>query len=63
MYLGMTLILVGIALALGSLTPWLVIPVFIWQITVRFIAAEERKLEATFGNSYLEYKRRVRRWL
>ncbi|MGO9444853.1 MAG: methyltransferase family protein [Thiobacillaceae bacterium] len=63
MYLGMTLILAGIALALGTLSPWLVVPVFVWQITVRFIGAEERKLEATFGRSYLEYKRRVRRWL
>jgi protein-S-isoprenylcysteine O-methyltransferase Ste14 len=27
------------------------------------IAREERYLEAKFGESYLAYKRRVRRWL
>ena len=31
-YLGMVLILSGAALALGSATPWLIIPVFIWVI-------------------------------
>lgn len=63
MYLGMVLILAGIALALGTLSPWLVIPIFVWQISVRFIAVEERKLEAAFGVRYLEYKAKVRRWL
>jgi protein-S-isoprenylcysteine O-methyltransferase Ste14 len=28
-----------------------------------FIPYEEEKMEATFGEEYLEYKRRVRRWL
>ena len=63
MYLGMLLILAGVALCLGSLSPWLVVPAFLWQITRRFVLAEEAKLEATFGETYREYKRRVRRWL
>jgi protein-S-isoprenylcysteine O-methyltransferase Ste14 len=63
MYLGMTLILVGIAVALGSATPWLAVPVFAWQITGRFVVPEERKLREAFGSLYAEYAARVRRWL
>ncbi|HUL93042.1 MAG TPA: isoprenylcysteine carboxylmethyltransferase family protein [Burkholderiales bacterium] len=63
MYLGMVLILAGVALCFGSLSPWLALPVFVWQITRRFIVAEEVKLEATFGARYVEYKDKVRRWL
>lgn len=63
MYLGMAFVLVGIAVALGSTIPWLVIPLFAWQVTNRFILPEERKLENAFGSKYAEYKSRVRRWL
>lgn len=63
MYLGMVLILVGIAVALGSLLPFLVIPVFAWIIHIRFILGEERFMEEAHGEAYLQYKSRVRRWL
>ena len=63
MYLGMTFVLVGIVVALGSATPLLVVPLFVWQAINRFIIPEERKLENTFGWTYTEYKSRVRRWL
>lgn len=63
MYLGMLLILVGIAVAFGSVTPWLVVPFFAWHIRQRFIVPEEHKLEAIFGARYIEYKGKVRRWL
>jgi protein-S-isoprenylcysteine O-methyltransferase Ste14 len=62
MYAGMVAILAGLALLLGSVTPFLVVPLFVWLISRRFIAAEERALEAKFGQDYEEYKRRVRRW-
>ena len=62
-YLGMVLILTGAALALGSATPWLIIPVFIGALARQVIAGEERKLTAEFGAEYLEYCTRVRRWL
>ena len=62
MYLGMVLVLAGIAVGLGSPTPWLVVPLFVWQVTERFIVPEEHKLEAAFGHQYLEYKAKVRRW-
>jgi protein-S-isoprenylcysteine O-methyltransferase Ste14 len=63
LYLSMVLILVGIWILLGSLSPVLVVPLFVWWISSRFIVKEERHLESQFGRTYLEYKAKVRRWL
>jgi protein-S-isoprenylcysteine O-methyltransferase Ste14 len=63
MYLGMAGILLGAAVYMGSITPFLVIPGFMALISERFIQPEEAKLEAAFGREYLDYKARVRRWL
>lgn len=63
MYLGLALVLVGIAVFMGSLTPFLVIPVFVLILDKRFISFEERVLEERFGREYAEYKRRVRKWV
>jgi len=63
MYLGMAGILVGTALWLGSLTPWLVLPAFMRIVAERFIVPEEAMLETAFGRAYKEYKAAVRRWL
>jgi len=29
----------------------------------RFISLEEKNLEKKFGNQYIDYKKRVRRWI
>ena len=63
MYLGLVLLSMGIALALGGVSPWLIVPVFAGLLRVRFISMEESKLAASFGQQYLEYAARVRRWL
>ena len=63
MYLGLVMLLIGVALMLGTLTPWLVIPAFAWWINRRFIAQEEVMLEERFGEEYLRFKQRVRRWI
>jgi protein-S-isoprenylcysteine O-methyltransferase Ste14 len=63
MYLGMTGILLGAAILLGSLTPFIVIPAFMALIAERFVSREEEMLEQTFGRPYADYKARVRRWL
>lgn len=63
MYLGMVLILAGLALALGSATPWTAPLVFALWIERCFIRAEERAMEALFGESYREYRSGVRRWI
>ena len=62
-YLGMIFILSGAAIALGSLTSFLVIPVFFFIIQEAFIKHEERFLEKIFNSHYIEYKSSVRRWL
>lgn len=63
MYAGMELVLVGWAMILGSLTPFFVPPAFGIMMTYLFILPEEGHLERIFGDSYLDRKRRVRRWL
>jgi protein-S-isoprenylcysteine O-methyltransferase Ste14 len=62
MYLGFLLILVGIALLFGSLSPWFIVPLFVILMDRVFIQVEERMLEARFGQIWLEYKASVRRW-
>ena len=62
-YLGMTLAYTGIAM-LGD-APWALVPLPLAVAVVDrgVIAREERYLERKFGAPYLEYKRRVRRWI
>lgn len=62
-YASMILGLAGIFVVLGTLTPALVVPVFAYLISVRFIAIEERLLEDRFGDAYRDYAGRVRRWI
>lgn len=63
MYLGFVLILFGIAVLMGSLTPYVVVVVFAIFMDMIFIRFEEKKLEQTFGEAWLEYKKKVRRWV
>jgi len=63
MYVGLLVILFGYAIWLGSLTPFLMLPLFYWLITTMQIKPEERILEKKFGQEYLDYKSKVKRWL
>ena len=63
MYLGMAGTLLGAAVLLGTLAPFVAIPLFVALIEWRFILAEEAVLLASFGSAYADYKARVRRWL
>jgi protein-S-isoprenylcysteine O-methyltransferase Ste14 len=63
MYLGMVCILTGVAIWLASLTPLVVIPLFAWWLTVKFIIPEEDGLAEQFGHAYEVYKTSVRRWV
>jgi len=63
MYMGMFLLLLGVAFLLGSAGALLPIPVFVLIIRNNFVLGEERFMEAAFGQQYREYKTRVRRWL
>ena len=63
MYLGLLFVLLGWAIILGSLSPYLVLPVFIWLITIEQILPEEFVLEQKFADEYRDYKKSVNRWL
>lgn len=63
MYLGMVSALAGTAILLGTLTPWVVPPVFAAVIHHFFIIPEEKLMEQTFGDEYQAYRSRVRRWI
>lgn len=63
MYLGLVLLTSGVAMLLGSLTPFLIVLVFGLVVDRRFIAAEEVMLEAQFEDEWREYCGRVRRWI
>ena len=62
MYLGMLIMLVGWWIYLGSLTPVLLLPLFVWVITKQQIEPEEAALSQTFGQAYRDYQQTVRRW-
>jgi protein-S-isoprenylcysteine O-methyltransferase Ste14 len=62
-YLGMVLGLIGLAIAFDSL--WILAALVLFYLVIRYgvIAREEAYLERKFGDVYLGYKSRVRRWL
>ncbi len=62
-YLGMAITHAGIAIASASTAALanLLVAVFVIQFYV--IAREESYLEAKFGQTYLDYKNKVRRWV
>jgi protein-S-isoprenylcysteine O-methyltransferase Ste14 len=63
MYLGFVFILIGLAVLLRSLTPYLVIITFAVLVDRMFIAVEERILAEKFGLDWKIYKLSTRRWL
>jgi protein-S-isoprenylcysteine O-methyltransferase Ste14 len=63
MYLGMLLILCGAAVWFGQPLNVLILALFVWVITLVQIKPEEAALTEKFGERYLDYCRRVRRWL
>jgi len=63
MYTSMVAVVIGVALVLDRAAPWVVVAVFVAILRLRFIRHEERLMEATFGQAYVDYKARVRRWL
>ncbi|MCK4838054.1 MAG: isoprenylcysteine carboxylmethyltransferase family protein [Desulfobulbaceae bacterium] len=63
MYLGLLIILIGLALLLEAISSFLPIPIFVWCMNRLQIEPEEKALEELFGKSYREYKIKVRRWL
>ena len=63
MYLGFTLMYVGISALANALLPILLLPIVQQLMRRGVIEREERYLERKFGDEYLRYKGRVRRWI
>ena len=63
MYLGFVGILVGVALLLGSLSAFLVIPGFFALMDLKFIRMEEAVLAERFPGEWHTYVQKVRRWI
>ncbi|MBD3180176.1 MAG: DUF1295 domain-containing protein [Candidatus Latescibacteria bacterium] len=63
MYLGFILIILGIAILLGSISPYLVAILFAIFLELVFIREEERMLKLQFGNEWEKYSARVRKWI
>jgi protein-S-isoprenylcysteine O-methyltransferase Ste14 len=63
MYVGITLLYVGVAIWVNTVWPLLFLPVILIVMHYGVIVREEAYLERIFGDEYRQYARRVRRWL
>ncbi|MGQ0714682.1 MAG: methyltransferase family protein [Gemmatimonadaceae bacterium] len=63
MYVGLTVLYVGLCLLTGMLWPLVMLPFVLVALTTLVIRREERYLEDAFGAEYAAYRARVRRWL
>src|SRR5450432_2797936 len=62
-YLGMTALYTGIAILANTLWPILLLPGVLFVMTRGVIEHEEAYLEQKFGEQYVTYKEKVRRWI
>lgn len=63
MYIGFALWTLALAILVDSVWMLLAVPIGLVLIDRIVITREERYLERKFGEEYLSYKRRVRRWI
>ncbi|MCW8925957.1 MAG: isoprenylcysteine carboxylmethyltransferase family protein [Xanthomonadales bacterium] len=63
MYLGIVSMLLGLALAVGTLPFYIAAASYFTLIDRIYIPYEERRLTKIFGAAYRDYRERVRRWL
>lgn len=62
-YIGYTLLYVGISFWANSLWPVVLLPFVLWVVQRAVIAREEAYLQERFGDTYSSYCQQVRRWL
>ena len=62
-YLADVFILMGAILWIGIWPMLVLVPVFVWILTVRFIKPEEARLREDFGGEFEEWCRKTRRWM
>jgi protein-S-isoprenylcysteine O-methyltransferase Ste14 len=63
MYVGMNSFLLGLILILKNPLNIIFLIIFFFVVRNMFVLKEEVQMEETFGENYLTYKRKVRRWL
>lgn len=63
MYLSMLGVLIGWSIFLGNVAALALPVLFVWYMTVFQIKPEEDALTQKFGDDYLSYCKRVRRWI
>jgi protein-S-isoprenylcysteine O-methyltransferase Ste14 len=63
LYLSLVLLYIGVALFFDMVWLLALLVPIVLVIHYGVIRREERYLEGKFGESYLEYKKRVRRWI
>ena len=63
MYVGLLFLYLGISFLVGNWWNLMLLPALILVVQTYVIKREERYLSRTFGQPYLDYKERVRRWL
>lgn len=63
MYVALTVITCGVSLLADNFWMLLLLPPVLWALTRFVIRREENYLAGAFGESYANYKARVRRWL
>ena len=61
-YLSVLFLCLGAAILFGSLTLFIILIALFIIFQLWFIGWEEKKLEEVFGEEYVKYKKRVRRW-
>jgi protein-S-isoprenylcysteine O-methyltransferase Ste14 len=63
MYVGLTLVYLGVAAARLEIWPAIVLPLLLAYINFVVIPVEEESLRGVFGDAYQQYGTRVGRWL
>jgi protein-S-isoprenylcysteine O-methyltransferase Ste14 len=63
LYLSLTLVYLGITSLMNAFWPLVLLPAALVIVQRGVIVHEERYLESKFGEEYMRYKAKVRRWL
>ncbi len=62
-YLGDSMVLLGMILYWDAVLALPLVPIFVWVIEKRFVEAEETRMRRKFLVEYVRYSQQTRRWL
>jgi protein-S-isoprenylcysteine O-methyltransferase Ste14 len=63
MYIGMSILILGFSIVSTNIISFLLPFVFVIMVRLIFIRKEESMMFESFGEDYLEYKKKVGRWI